>query len=812
MATPPNNLPIALTSFVGRDRDVAAVRRRLATSRLLTLVGTGGVGKTRLALEAAAKVLDTVPDGAWLVELAALTEPDLVAQAVASLLGVAEQPGRPLVASLAEACGSRTILLILDTCEHLVGPCADLAGRLLELCPQLRILATSRTPLGITGEIVWEVRPLGVPEPGTTRSLDHLERFEAVQLFVDRAAGVLPDFRLTDENALAIAQICRQLDGIPLALELAAAWVRALTVEQISARLDDRFRLLARGSRNAPPRQQTLRAAVAWSCDLLRPAERTLFVRLAVFAGGCALEGAEAVCAGDGLEEADILPLLARLVDASLVVAEERGGQKRYRQLETLRVYGREQLVLDGEAEKISRRHARLYLTIAEDAEPALWRPGMATWLERLDAEHDDLRAALRWSVGRGEAEIALRLGAALARFWQIRGHLSEGLRWLEGGLTWTAGVSPATRARAFDAAGHLARDRGDHERAERFYEQALELRRELGEQRAIALTLNNLGVIAQFRGDYGRATTLHEESLDIFRSLGDEQGIGLTLLTLGVMAHLRAEIGQATEWYEEALELFRRLGDRHGVAASLTNLGNLASARGDHAAAEAYYGASLELFRSVGEQREVAACLRNLAGVARDRGDHLRAATLCHEGLAVAAELGDRWGLAAGLALAARILAAAGHAEQAIMLFGAATTAREEADGGPAVTLGKTHDETVAALKAAVGPDRFAAAWASGRAMTPTEAIAFARTPERPSLPLAPIAEAPSALSRREQEVAALIRQGLTNRQIADHLFLAERTIDKHVENILAKLRLRSRAQVAAWATEHGLASPPVE
>jgi len=813
MAAPPNNLPFLLTSFVGREGDVAAVRQRLAASRLLTLVGTGGVGKTRLALEAAAGALDAVPDGAWLVELAALTEPGLVAQAVASLLGVSEQPGRPLLATLSEACRPRAILLVLDTCEHLVGPCAELAGRLLGASPRLRILATSRSPLGIVGETVWDVRPLGVPDPGVVRKVDRLARSEAVRLFVDRAGGILPGFGLTKQNAPAIAQICHRLDGIPLAIELAAAWVRTLAVEQIAARLDDRFRLLTGGSRTAPPRQQTLRGAIAWSHDLLGPAERTLFARLSVFAGGCTLEAIDAVCAGDGVGERGLLPLLARLVDASLVATEERGGQKRYRLLETLRAYGREHLEIGGEAEATSHRHARHYLALAEAAEPALWGPELATWLERLEAEHEDLRAALRWSVGRGEAEIALRLGAALARFWQVRGHLSEGLHWLEGGLAWTAGVTPATRARALDAAGHLARDRGDHERAVLFYEQTLAHRREMGDEHGIALALNNLGVVAQFWGDYARAGALHEESLGIFRDLGDERGVGLTLLTLGVMAHLRGEIARAAAWCEEALGHFRRLDDRHGVAASLNNLGNLANARGDHAIAEACYAESLDLFRAMGEQREVAACLRNLAGVARDRGDHERATAVCHEGLVLSGEHGDTWGIAAGLGLAARIAAAAGHAERAIRLFGAATTAREEAGREPAVALRGDHEETLAALKTKVGEDRFAASWAAGRAMTASEAVASVRAPETPTAPPVPIAVgSPGALTRREREVAALIRRGLTNRQIAEVLFIAERTVDTHVEHILAKLGVRSRSQVASWAVEHGLASPPAE
>lgn len=813
MQSPPNNLPYQLTSFVGRERDVAAIRERLVATRLLTLVGTGGVGKTRLALEVASGALDQFPDGAWLVELATISEPALATQAVATLLDLPEQPDCSPLVTLSDALRSQTILLVLDTCEHLIGPCSELAERLLCTCPGLRILATSREPLGIAGETVWEVSPLSVPDPGAALPVARLAQFEAAQLFVARAEAVVHAFSVTERNASAIARICRQLDGIPLALELAATWVKTLAVDQIAARLDDRFRLLTGGSRTAAPRQQTLRGAIAWSYDLLRQDEQTLFARLAVFAGTCSLEAVEAVCANDGIEEVDILGLLARLVDVSLVTAEQLGEQKRYRLLESLRAYGREHLVTSGAAERTYRRHAQFYLALAEAAEAKLWGPDAAIWLERLEVEHDDLRAALRWSVGRGEAEIALRLAAALSRFWQIRGHLGEGLLWLARALTWTAGIEPATQARALDAAGRLASDQGDYERAVGFHDQALALRRELGERRGIALALNNLGVVAQFQGDHGRAIALHEESLGIFREMGDEQGVGLTFLTLGVMAQLRGEIERATAWCEEALGHFRRLDDQHGVAASLNNLGNLASAHGDHAAAAACYAESLDLFRVRGERREVAACLRNLAEEARDHGDGERATVVCHESLVLSAELGDQWGIAAGLMLAARIAAAAGHAERATGLFGAAIAAREAAGSGTAVAPGGDHEETLAALKTKLGANRFVDAWAAGRVMTLDEAIDAVLAPDASTEPPIPVTVgSPHTLSRREREVAALIPHGLTNREIAALLFIAERTVDTHVEHILAKLGVRSRSQVAIRVAKLGLESPRID
>lgn len=814
MVSTPNNLPYPITSFIGRAHDLAAASELLCDPavRLMTLTGPAGVGKSRFALEMARDILPAFPDGVWLVELAGLSEPKLVTQAVSSLLNVSEQPGRPLVESLINICRDMRTLLIFDTCEHLLGPCADLIGTLLGSCPDIRILATSRSPLGMTGERVWNVLPLTLPTPSGAPSVAAVSSCEAVQLFADRAKSVLPEFRLTDQNIAMVAQICRRLDGVPLAIELAAVWVRTLAVEQIAARLDDRLGLLTGGSRTAPPRQQTLRAAIAWSCDLLSSAERTLFARLSVFAGDCSLEAIESVTADDSgglIEPPQVLGLLARLVDASLVATEERGGQKRFRLLETLRAYGREILTMSGEADAIHERHARYFLHLAEAIEPALWGPDLANHLARLERDHDDLRAALRWSVGRGEADVALRLATSLTRFWIIRGHLSEGLRWLDGGLLWTAGTTPAIRSRALGAAGQLARHRGDYALAANYFEQSLAMYRTLGDRRGIALALNNLGVVAHFEGDYHRTSLLHEESLELFSALGDEQGVGLTLLTLGVMAHLQRDFDLAAERLDAALDCFRRLGDRHGVAATLNNLGNLASARNDCATATRYYLESLDHFRAMGDQREVASSLRNLASVARDDGDDARALAHCNESISISAELGDAWGTAAGLSLKAHIAAGAGAAIVAIRLFGAASAAAEQAVPSASFDQGETGTATLESLKRLVGEDRYNEAWAAGRASPLQEVIAIP-IGSPPSPPTNVVrAQAVAALSRREREVAALIRSGNTNREIAEALFVAERTIDKHVEHILAKLQLRSRAQVASWATEHNLTGP---
>jgi non-specific serine/threonine protein kinase len=595
---PPTNLPAALTSFVGRERELAELAALLPTTRLLTLAGAGGVGKTRLALELARTAPSGFPDGVWLADLAPLADPLLVPQAVTTTLGIQEQAGRPLTQRLAAWLASKTALLVLDNCEHLLDACAALAEALLSACPGLSLLATSREPLGIAGETVWRVPSLALPDAGDRASVEALTRAEAVRLFADRARASRPGFAVTAQNAAAVAELCRRVDGIPLALELAAARLRTLPVEEVAARLDDRFRLLTGGSRTALPRHRTLRATIDWSHELLTEPERVLFRRLSVFAGGCTLEAAEAVCNGDGIEDGAVVDLVARLADKSLAQMEDRDGAARCRLLETVRQYAAEKLAEAGEAEATRARHAAWCAALAERAEPALVGPEQAAWLDRLAAERDNLRAALAWSLERDPAA-GLGLAASMWAFWRMRGSHFEGCGWLERLLA-RAPARTATRVKSLLAVAFLARMQGDRASARAWADEALALGRTLGDPAPIMRALTELGTIDLHGGDYQSARA----------------------------------------WLEEALPLWRSAGDQHDLAEGLRRLGMLEGAVGGYARARALLGESLALHRAAGELEHVSRSLRELAWVTLCQGEPGQARALAAEALAIAGQV----------------------------------------------------------------------------------------------------------------------------------------------------------------------------
>jgi len=503
-----HNLPASLSSFVGRERELVEAKRMLAMTRLLTLTGAGGSGKTRVALEVAKDLVGAYPDGVWLVELASLAEGTLVPQAMAEALGASEEPGRTLIEALVDVLRSKQMLLVLDNCEHLLGAAARLTETLLGACAGLRVLATSRQALGVQGEATWLVPPLSGPDPQKRHTVEKLGGYESVRLFVERARSRAPAFALDPKNAPAVEEICWRLEGMPLAIELAATRVGTLGVEQISERLGDSLKLLICSSRTATRRQRTLRGTLDWSFELLDEPERKLFGRLSVFAGGWTLEAAEVVGAGDGIEEGEVLGLLSQLVDRSLVVIESTGeGRVRFRMLEPVRQYAQERLEESGEADAVRSRHATFFLGLAEEAEPELQGPRQGAWLEQLEREHDNLRAALSWSLGSGETELGLRLSGALSSFWAVLGYLQEGRSWLEATLAKatlanTDEASVPARAKAVVGAGEIAWEQGDHERSRTLLEEGLVLFRQLGDEVGVASTLSNLGTAALFQNE----------------------------------------------------------------------------------------------------------------------------------------------------------------------------------------------------------------------------------------------------------------------------------------------------------------------
>jgi predicted ATPase/class 3 adenylate cyclase len=637
LAVNPHNLPARLTTFVGRAREIAEVDRRLTEARLLTVTGAGGSGKTRLCLEVAADRLEAYPDGVWLAELGALSDPALVSQAVASAFGVREEAGRPLVDTLVDHLRTRHALLVLDNCEHMIDACVSLVDRLLRGCPRVSVLASSREPLGVTGELAFRLPSLQVPGAGDVSSLERLLECDAVRLFADRAAAAKPDFAVTADNARVLADICRRLDGIPLALELAAARVRALSLNAIAHGLGERFRLLTGGSRAALPRHQTLRGSIDWSYGLLAEPEAMLFRRLAVFVGGWTLDAAEAVCGADRLDRGEILDLVVRLVDRSLVVPEERNGDARYRLLETLRQYALEKLPA-GELEPIRDRHRDFYVALAESAERGLQGGDQAVWLERIEADHDNVRAALRLALDRDDRETALRLGAAVWPFWDTRGHLREArdlldelVRQAEAGRSGLTAPALNAFARVLDGAAWMRARAGEYQGSLQHLEKSLTIWRELDDKPGIAWALNKLGDQRRRLGDRAAARRLAEESLDLFRALSDARGLAHTLINLAAVAHEDGDEDRALALCEESVTLFRTAGDKRGLCHALDNLGGALIRTGRHTDAALLYRESLQLAEALDDWHAIATALRSLGGVARVQRDHA-AARGCYE------------------------------------------------------------------------------------------------------------------------------------------------------------------------------------
>jgi predicted ATPase/class 3 adenylate cyclase len=733
-----HNLPTQLTRLIGREREVAQVCSWLRSPevRLLTLSGPGGSGKTRLALQAAAELLDDFLDGVFFVDLAPISDPDLVAGAIAQAFGIREAAGRSLLDRLNDYLLEKHILLLLDNFEQ-VSPAAPAIADLLAAAPRLKVLVTSRAVLHLYGEREFAVPPLETPEHGRLPAPDRLTQYEAVRLFVERARAVTADFVITNANAPAVAEICERLDGLPLAIELAAARLKLLAPQALLERLERRLPLLTGGAQNLPARQQTLRRTIDWSYHLLDVGEQTLFRRLGVFVGGCSLEAVEVVCsATQGIPGdiwTDTLDGLTALVDKSLL-RQEAGtdGAPRFMMLETIREYALERLVASGEEAALRQQHAQYYLALAERAEPLLHGAEQRRWLNRLEVEHDNLRAVLVWNAVTVDGiAVGMRLASALGYFWTFGGYLTEGREHLARILAQSESIAPtAARVRALYWAGHLAGAQGDFDLASTLLTESRTLSQEIGYEQGLAYAVQGLGFVAWLRGDYLGARAQRVESLRLFRELGERWAIAQALRFLASSENSLADYERAVALLEESLPLFRELGDQVNYGHVLLDRGYAARLQGDNARAAACYAESLALFRNLGYVWGIAAVQLASGYLAQAQGAALQAAACFAESLVRYREIGHREGISLCLAGSAGAAGSLGQPLRAARLFGAAEGLRALIGMGAIEQPIEraAYEESVVSVRAQLDPESFAAAWAAGRAMSLEQAIADAR------------------------------------------------------------------------------------
>jgi predicted ATPase len=724
----PNNLPAQRTKFIGRDQEIATVKELLLQNemQLVTLTGPGGIGKTRLALQAAAEAGEHFPGGICFVSLVAVSDPALISSHVVQALGVKEAAGQAAVERLRQYWQDlrASLLLLLDNCEHLLEAAPQVA-EWLATTRHLKVLATSRAPLHIYGEREFPVPPLALPDSQATSSPQVLRKNAAVALFLDRVAAVKPDFELTRENAAPVAAICARLDGLPLAIELAAARIKLLPPAAMATRLGSRLQLLTGGAKDLPERQRTLRATIDWSYGLLNPSEQALFRRVAVFAGGCTLEGAEAVCNPKQDLTVDIFEGVASLVDKSLVqqTADPR-GEPRFLMLDTIREFGRECLKASGE-EWASKAHAAYYLVLAEEFATQGGGAAGTEWIGLFELEHANFNAALDWLVQTGNAEWGMRLGAALFQFWETREYLTEARDWL-GKILKLEGAQARTslRARVLFAAGVLAIEQGDYRPASALVEESLDIARELNDARGVAIALNALAVHARDRGDLSAARSLFEQSLSAWRELGDRLVVARSLSNLATVMKLEGDLSSARPLFAESLSIFRELGDHTGMAWCLNHEGDVARGQGETAAARNLYQESLAIFRQLDDKWGIAGCLADLGSLACDQKDYQASWTLYLESLKLFQELGQKRGIARLLDAFACSAAAQAQPERSLRLAGAAAALRRALGIPLPQTEQSRLDEVLDRARRELSDSAAAAAWMEGWANPLEEAI----------------------------------------------------------------------------------------
>ena len=804
---PGTNIPTALTSFIGRKRELTEIVGLLVSSRLLTLTGAAGCGKTRLALHVAEDVSSIYKDGVYWVDLARLADPGLVPHTVTKVLNIVEESSTSssAVDGLVSALRGKQLLLILDNCEHILNACAQLVGSLL-MVPGVSILATSREPLRLTGERLYPVSPMALPPNSPTP--EDADQFDSIQLFVERVRAILPNFALTLDNIEVITGICHHLDGIPLAIELASARVNVLTLEQIAGRLDDRFVLLAPARHITHSHHHTLRAAIDWSYDLLSILEQKLLLRLSAFAGGCSLATAEAVCTEHEVEREQVLELVSSLVNKSLVVAQTlQLGEARYSLLETIREYAQEQLLASDDWSATHDRHLECFLQLAEETAPKLVQRYQQIWLDWLEVEHANFRAALSWSLESNRIEAGLRIAIALYEFWQKRGHVQEAIDCFERLLVQAdEKISPVVHANAFASAAHMAMLLGNTSATIEYGRKAGALGKTIDQQERSNLAVALVGLASSVRaaGDYQTAFTIGERAIQLLRDSGERYVLGRVLIMQAGTAMALGKFDVVHELLNEGLTLAREAGDTYRIALILNFLGDLARCEQDFAGAKPNYENSVALFHELDAKRDVASVLQNLGHACLHLGEVERAHGLFVESLAQQEAQQNTPGMAECLIGFAAIAVVHDLPGAGARLLSAAIALGGQRPANVWTATRMEYERYLGLARDKLTEMEFRAEQSAGHALSLEQAIEYAQ-----HLPLKAARESwkmPDDLTGREREIAILIAQGKSNGEIADELVVSKRTVEKHIANILSKLGVTGRTQIVRWVIQSGL------